>query len=195
MKKIIVLTVSVLFCTLVFANGTDDPSVGSSSVVVLNANGSNLFKVFYKANRFGKVKVSILDQDQQVVFSETLRKINGFMRPYNFDGLQEGVYTILIEDMFGTRSEKVNYTVIRSKTFVRLVKLTGEGNKYALTGRAFKEDEIRVRIYDAANEMVFEKGYKVAGEFGELYNLKNLSGSFTIEVSDRSSVLKTIQYK
>jgi hypothetical protein len=75
------------------------------------------------------------------------------------------------------------------------VKLNGEGNKYALTGRAFKEDEIRVRIYDAAHEMVFEKGYKVAGEFGELYNLKNLSGSFTIEVSDRNSVLKTIQYK
>src|SRR5260221_13282646 len=105
MKKIIVLTVSVLFCTLVFANGTDDPSAGSSSVVVLNANGSNLFKEFYKANRFGKVKISILDQEQKVVFSVTFRKINGIKSPYNFCGLTEGEYTIIVDDMICTRSE------------------------------------------------------------------------------------------
>jgi len=193
MKKFIVLAVSVLFCTLVFANGTDDPSSGSSSVVVLNANGSNLFKVFYKANRFGNVKVSILNQYQDVVFTETLRKLNGFMRPYNFDGLPDGTYTILIEDAFGKRLEKVNYSAYQNKVFVHLAKLAGEGNKYVLTGRTFKDDEIQVRIYDAYHQMVFEESRKVAGEFGQIYNLKNLTGSFTIEVTDQDRVLKSIQ--
>jgi hypothetical protein len=195
MKKIIVLTMSVLFCTLVFANGTDDPSSGSSSVVVLNATGSNLFKVFYKASRYGNVKVSIVDQNQQVVFSETLRKINGFMRPYNFDGLPEGAYTIQIEDVFGRRLEKVNYAAIRNDTFVRLVKLPGAENKVALTGRAFKGDNIQVRVYDAAHQLVFEKNQKVAGEFGEIYNLKDVMGSFTVEVGNQNGVLKTIHYE
>ena len=195
MKKFIALSVSVLFCTLVFANGTDDPSSGSSSVVVVNANGSNLFKVFYKANRFGNVKVSILNQNQDIVFSETLRKINGFMRPYNFDGLPKGTYTIQVEDAFGKRLEKVNYSTYQSKVFVHLAKLAGDENKYALTGRAFKPDEIQVRIYDAYHQLVFEESRKVAGEFGQVYNLKNVTGSFIIEVGNEEGVLKTIQYQ
>ena len=194
MKKIIVLAVSVLFCTLVFANGTEDPSSGKSSVRVLNANGSNLFKVFYKANRFGNVKVSILNQNQQVVFSEILRRIDGFMRPYNFDGLPDGAYTIQIEDAFGKRLEKINYTTNKISTYVHLAKLSG-GNKYALTGRAFKEDQIQVRIYDAAHQIVFEANRKVNGEFGEVYNLKNLTGAYTIEVGGRDGILKTIEYE
>ena len=195
MKKFIVLAVSVLFCTLVFANGTDDPSSGSSSVVVLNANGSNLFKVYYKANRFGNVKVSIINEKQDVVFSETLRKINGFMRPYNFDGLPDGTYTILVEDAFGKRLEKVSYSPYQSKVFVHLSKLAGEGNKYVLTGRAFNEDEISVRIYDTYHNLVFEEFRKVAGEFGQIYNLKHVAGAFTIEVGDQLGLLKTIQYQ
>ena len=195
MKKFIVLAVSVLFCTLVFANGTDDPSSGSSSVTVLNPNGSNLFKVIYKASRFGNVKVSILNEKQDVVFSETIRKINGFLRPYNFDGLPDGTYIIQVEDAFGKRLEKVNYSGYQSKVFVHLAKLAGEGNKYVLTGRALTEDEIQVRIYDGYHNLVFEDLRKVAGEFGQVYNLKNITGSFTIEVGDQVGVLKTIQYQ
>ncbi|SRR5258706_2198924 len=195
MKKFIVLAVSVLFCTLVFANGTDDPSSGSSSVTVLNASGSNLFKVFYKANRISNVRVSIFDQNQRIVFSETLRKINGFMRPYNFDGLPNGLYTIQIKDAFGKRSEKVNYQTVPGKTFVRLMKLPGAGTKYVLTGRAFTTDQIQVRIYDAAQQVVFEQNRSVTGEFGEVYNLKNLTGAFTIEVGNGDGVLKTIKHE
>lgn len=194
MKKIIVCILSVLCCTLVFANGTDDPSKAGSSVVVLNSNGSNMVKVFYKAPRLGNVKISILNDQHELIFSETLRKMDGFMRPYNFDALPEGAYTIQIEDVFGKQVEKLNYHSVKSEKFVRLVKLPGQEVKYALTGRSQKEDDIHVRIYDASNQLVFEENRKVVGEFGEVYNLKNLSGSFTIEVSDSHGVLKSLHY-
>ena len=81
MKKIIVLTLSVLCCTLVFANGTDDPSTMVSSVALLNSKGSNIVKVLYKAPYVGKVRISIINERHEMIFSETLRKVNGFMRP------------------------------------------------------------------------------------------------------------------
>src|SRR5690242_12927838 len=101
MKKILALSASVLMCTLVFGHGTDGPIKGSSSVAVTNVTGSKLYKVYYKSDQVGKVKVSVLSENGSIIFSETLRKVNGFLRPYNFDGLPEGEYTIRVEDEYG----------------------------------------------------------------------------------------------
>jgi len=38
-----------------------------------------------------------------------MKKMDGFMRPYNFDGLPEGQYTIKVEDENGKTVEKINY--------------------------------------------------------------------------------------
>ena len=197
MKKIIVLTLNVLCCTLVFANGTDDPSTMISSVALLNSKGSNIVKVLYKAPRVGKVRISIIDERHEMIFSETLRKVNGFMRPYNFDGLPDGAYTIQIDDEYGKQVEKLNYhfgTIDNSAStgkLIRLAKLPGT-DKYVLTGRTQKEDEIQVRVYDDANKLVFEENRKVSGEFGKIYNLEGLSGPFTIEVADSKGLLQTL---
>ena len=187
----------MLFRSLVFANGTDDPSTMISSVALLNSKGSNIVKVLYKAPRVGKVRISIIDERHEMIFSETLRKVNGFMRPYNFDGLPDGAYTIQIDDEYGKQVEKLNYhfgTMDNSAStgkLIRLAKLPGT-DKYGLTGRTQKEDEIQVRVYDDANKLVFEENRKVSGEFGKIYNLGGLSGPFTIEVADSKGLLQTL---
>ena len=194
MKKIIVLAMSVLFSTLVFANDTVDPAEGSSALAVSNANGSKLVKVFYKAQGLGNVKVSILNDKKEVVFREKVKKTGGFMRPYNFEGLKEGEYTVKIEDAFGNYTEKVTYSGGRIKTLIRFIKLQGEEDRYALTGRSHKEERLTVRFYDAAHQLVFEQRHKVEGEFGEVYNLKQLPGAFSIEVYDSHGLLTSGQY-
>ena len=198
MKKIIVLTLSVLCCTLVFANGTDDPSKMTSSVALLNLKGSNIVKVLYKAPRLGKVKISIINERDERIFRETIRGMDGFIRPYNFDGLPDGAYTIEIEDVFGKQVEKLNYhwgkidNSGNTGKLIRLAKLPGTETKYLLTGLAQNEDDIQVRIYDEDSKLVFEENRRVLGEFGKIYDLKDLSGPFTIEVSDKAGVLKSI---
>jgi hypothetical protein len=193
MKKIIVLAGSVLFSTLVFANGTDKPSTSESSVAVLNSSGSNLFKVFYKAPHSNKVKVSILNEKNEVLFSETLRKMDGFVRPYNFDGLPEGDYVIQIEDEFGKQTEKVKYNAGKIEKIVNVTK-SAEAGKYLLTGISKSKDTIHVLIYDSANQLLFEENLQVNGEFGQMYNLKYVAKPFTMIVSDSKGVLKSVQY-
>jgi len=108
MKKISALLGGVLLCTFVFARGIDKPIKGSS-VAVTNVSGSTLYKVYYKSERRGKVKVSIINEKGNTIFYETINKVDGFLRPYNFEELPEGQYSIKVEDENGKSVEKVDY--------------------------------------------------------------------------------------
>jgi hypothetical protein len=189
MKKIIALSVGVLFCTLVFANGTDEPT--TSSVAVMDFR-TNLFKVFYKSATYGNVKVSIFNENQTMVFSESVRKTHGFVRPYNFENLPEGQYTILVEDGTGKHSENIVWER-KSLKKVNIVKIPSTDSKYLLTGFSKNADNIRVSIYDNEGKIIFEEDRDVNGKFNQIYNLKNLKGSFSIEVSDAHGILKNFK--
>lgn len=192
MKKISVALVGVLFSTLVFAYGTDEPGLTKSSVAVTRASGSSLFKVFYSSYMKGDVKISILDKAGRSVFSEKIKQTDGFIRPYNFNGLKNGEYVITLQTNEGTKSELVNYNGDKIEKFVNIVKLTEDG-KYLLSARTESSDKISVSIYNHNNELVFEQDKSFEGEFAEVFNLKKLK-AFTIEVKDSEGVLKTYKY-
>jgi len=187
MKKISLLFVGVLFCTLVFATGTDEPA-SISSVAVTNSTGSSLFKLYYTSNIADNVKVSIVRKSGAVVFAETLRKTAGFVRPYNFNGLEEGEYIIRIEDSNGIRKEKVYYSAGKVEKLVSIVKLAEEG-KYLFTVNSKVADHVNVNIYNDRDELIHSHKSFVNKEFAEVFNLKNIN-SFTIEVSDGNGFLK-----
>jgi hypothetical protein len=190
MKKISLLFVGVLFCTLVFANGTDEPT-SSSSVAVTNVTGSSLFKLYYTANTVGDVKISILDQQGNMLFTEKLKKTKGFVRPYNFGHLEEGTYAIQIDNEEGRRVEKVYYSAGKFNKVISIVKLTEKG-KYLFAIKTEAADNVEVNIYDAHNKLIHSQKKLVDREFAEIFNLKNIN-EFTIEVSDDSGLLKSIK--
>jgi uncharacterized cupredoxin-like copper-binding protein len=189
MKKIMVLVVSVLFSTLVFANGTTDKAA-SSTVAVMNY-GSNSFKVFYKAQKSGNVTVSIRNEKGEIVYSEKLLKIDGFIRPYNFENLPAGQYSIQIENQEGKQVEKVNFGAGKVEKIVTIAKVPSDEGRYLLSGFSKGADNISVHIYDAEGKTIYTEDRKVDGRFQQIYNLKNIKGSFSIEVSDDNGVLKS----
>ncbi len=71
-------------------------------------NGST-FKLFYKGAQQSDVKVLILNDENQIVYSEKIKNTDGFARPYNFSNLPEGHYSIQIKDNAGIRTETVNH--------------------------------------------------------------------------------------
>lgn len=192
MKKISLLFVGVLFCTLVFANGTDEPNTSTSSVAVTNLSGSSLFKLYYTAYTVGEVKVSIMSNSGKLVFSERMKKTNGFIRPYNFGGLEAGDYTIQIENAHGKHVEKVHYNAGRIEKMINIVKLPEQG-KYLLSVASIGADRVNVNIYDVNNELIHTQSNFVNKQFAEVINLKGIS-AFTIEVTDSNGLLKTLKY-
>jgi hypothetical protein len=107
MKKFNLLLAGVLFCTVVFAHGTIEPTA-STSVAVTHVDGSSLYKVYYAAYMQGNVKVSIMDQSGKIVFNERVRKTDGFIRPYNFKNMQAGTYTIEVDNGENKYTKEIN---------------------------------------------------------------------------------------
>ena len=192
MKKISLLFVGVLLCTLVFANGTDDPNASSSSVAVTNARGSSLFKLYYTANVADNVKVSIISSTGKTIFTETIKKIKGFVRPYNFEGMNIGEYAIQIENAAGKKIENIYYDAGKIDKLVNMVKLQDQG-KYLLTVKSSTADNVNVNIYDADNKLILTQRKHIDKDFAEVFNLKSIN-SFTIEVTDKSGLVKTMKY-
>ncbi len=193
MKKIGSMLVALLCSSLVFANGTVESTSGTSSVAVTNLSGSSVFKLYYKSASASNVKVSILNSSRSIVFSELIKKSEGFSRPYNFEGLSEGDYTIEIEDVSGKMVEKVRYEMGKVEKLVKVTKVSGVENKFLLTVASRKSDFVAVKIFDRAGKILLNESYRVNGEFAQLYNLKEIS-DFTIEVEDSSGILKSISY-
>lgn len=191
MKKFSLLLASVLLCTLVFARGIDGPVKGSS-VAVTNNIGSTLYKVYYKSERPGTVKVSIMDDNGYTLFNETMNKVDGFVRPYNFEGLPEGQYTVKVEDDKGKTVEKVNYRLGRVEKLIHVQKLEGE-NKYVLSIASPKPEDVFIYIFDEKDNLIHNEIQSIKGEFAQVYNLKGIQ-SFTIEVTDKWGVVKKVSY-
>jgi hypothetical protein len=164
----------------------NDPSPTGMAVV---RTGST-FRVFYKAPGQTNVTVSIYDESNNKVFSESFKESEGFIRPYNFENLKEGKYTIELKDAAGFQIEKIAYEKIIEEKIARMVKLPGE-EKYAILVPDNGSKALFVDIYNQHGTSVYSKTHEVKGDFSRLFDLDGLD-SFTIVVSDSKGLTKRL---
>ncbi|NOT74019.1 MAG: hypothetical protein HOP08_03755 [Cyclobacteriaceae bacterium] len=162
-------------------------------IAVIGQKTNGTFKVIYEGETVGKVKMTIFNQEAEVVFAETTKNVNGFIRSVNFAGMEQGTYTIEIADQKGTEAQTVVYS---KATKVKNVQVSKMANcpKYLLTVANSGQEEISVRIYDGANNLVHTDYRTIDGNFGMVYNLKNITGVPTFEIADNTGNIRTIRY-
>jgi hypothetical protein len=187
MKKFFLVVMTMAIGSVALATG-NDPSPTGMAVV---RTGST-FRVFYKAPGQTNVTVSIYDESNNKVFSESFKESEGFIRPYNFEKLKEGKYTIELKDAAGFQIEKIAYEKKIEEKIARMVKLPGE-EKYAILVPTNGSKSLSVDIYNRYGSSVYSKAYEVNGDFSRLFDLTVLD-SFTVVVSD-SKGLTTTLYK
>lgn len=170
----------------------DEP--GSKGFAVLSVKGSQVFKVVYKAETVGKVKLNLVSPEGKLIYSESLSS-DGFILPLNFAGLEYGQYTIELIDATGKRSEKVIYEAQFETKYFHVRKLIDSKDKFLLAISGAKENEtINVRIYDAYDNLIHTEQKEVNGSFAQVYNLKNSRGAVTFEVSDNFGKTKVVSF-
>lgn len=178
--KNVVVAALVAMCVTVSAFANEPVN---SKLVVLNLK-PGVFKVIYEGTKPGRVSMTISDKTGNRLFSETIKSINGFIRPVNFDGMAAGTYTIEITDENGTLVQAVNY---RNERVVRNVYIskTAEAGKYLFAVSSKSTEVINVRIFDGGNNLVHDEKVTVNGNYGMVYNLKNITGTPSFEITDK----------
>ncbi len=179
----LVLSVST---TIAFANTNE------SSVTVVAGENTNIFKVVYKSAAATRVQVSIRNSKDEVVFSESFSKMNRFTRPYNFQNLPEGEYTIEVKDHTGKKVEKVNYSLGVVNSLVKVIKL-GDQPKFMLSVANKGMNIINVSVYNKDGEQLMYNAHIVDGDFAIVYNLLK-AGSYTFVVTDKTGKSNTIEF-
>ena len=186
--KNVVLSVLVTMFVSVLAMANEP---GNPKVAVVSQK-SGVFKVIYEGGKPGKVSMKIFNAKGKEVFAEVLRGTNGFMLPVNFEGMEPGEYIIEIADESGKQIQKVNYRNETSVKSIHVSKIAEEG-KYLLAIANNGSEQINVRIYDGANNLVHDENMTITGNFGLVYNLKQVSGTPTFEVTDKTGNTQVIK--
>lgn len=186
------LMVSALLVALITGTAVAADPVGPK-VVVVNQKESGMFKVIYEGVKAGRVNLKISDEKGVVVYNESVAGVNGFIRPVNFKGMAAGEYTIEVSDASGKQVSKVNYEIEQTAGSVHVAKIAGE-NKYLLAVTQGANEEINVKIFDGSSHLVHSENLIVNGSFGQVYNLKEVAGVPTFEVTDKTGNTRVIKY-
>ncbi len=177
--------VIVLASTAAFA----DPVV--PRVAVFNLNGS-VFKVIYQGEAAGSVTMTIINKSDEVVFSETKQNIGGFVRNVNFSGMTPGEYTIEVANKAGKAAQKVVYGKEPSVKAIRVTRL-GNEPKYLLAVANKGNEQLNVRIFDGADNLVHTEVRNIDGDFGVVFNLAGVAGTPSFEVTDGTGAVRRIK--
>jgi len=172
--------------TISFAKPND------SSVTVIAGEKTNTFKVVCKSAAATCVQVSIRNDKNEVVFSESFNKMRRFTRPNHFRNLPEGEYTIEVKDKRGKKIEKVNYSLGVVNSLVKVKKL-GEQPKYLLTVANRGMNIINVSIYNDLGDQLIYNAHIVEGDFDIVYDLEK-SASYTFVITDKDGKGSTIEF-
>jgi hypothetical protein len=157
-----------------------------ATFAVVAASKASVYNIYYTSVETGKVKISILNNENQLVFSEVLSNVASFMRPYNFSQLSEGQYTIVVEDKNGKQVEQVNYSMNKVVSFISVKEVANAENKYILNVTNNGTEEVLVKIY-SGSALLHSQNVSVTGNFGLVYNLTKIKSPEAISFSVTTS--------
>lgn len=161
---------------------------------VVASETSGVYNVMYKSVSASKVKVSIYSASNVELFTETLMGQNSFVRPYNFNSMAEGEYTIIVEDAHGKTVEKINHTIEKTESLIRVIRLAEEPNKYMLSVVNKGTDNVTIAILNNAGEEIHSERQTVNGDFAVVYNITAAGVKPTFTVTSSNGNVKTISY-
>lgn len=174
------LAALLVITSTAFATVPDEPASGISVL-----RKGELIKLLYKGEKYSDVKVFILNQDNQVIFTEKIKGTSGFIRPYNFSNLPEGNYSIELVDNAGRRDiEHVNYRLEPKKRVMHVVRVGGTTDKFVLSVPNAGQSRLSISIYDDRGRVMHTENEQISGDFAKVYNIRDHSGKVTFEVVD-----------
>jgi len=183
--------VAFLLMGAVAAFGNDDPTSGFA---VLSAKGKDVFRVIYETETANDVKVKLFNANDDIIYSASIKETKGFILPLNLSKLNFGEYRLELTDANGKHIEKIAYQNAKAVDNIRVSRLTTAEDKFMVSVMSAKSETVTVKIFDSYYNLLHTEVKSVSGDFAQVYNVKNLTGACTFEVSDDAGRVKTVQF-
>ena len=165
-------------------------NINPSSIAVVQS-AENIYNVYYKSSEVEKVKISILNNNNELVFTERIDK-GSFKRPYNFSNLAYGQYQVIIESVSGVSSKIINHGSADARSVIKVSAVSKEEGKFAVRISNRGSQPATIRIYDNIKGLIFDKQVDVNGSFGQVFNVSKARSSedsiIMFEVSSNGKV-------
>ena len=165
---------------------------GAEAGVAVVNQGTTL-KLYYKGSAETNVKVSIINESGDIVYSEVLKNVDGFVRPYNLASIPAGEYAIEVSDQYTVYKEKVTIGRQAKAELAKLYRVSGEEGKYLLTIPSREAKDISVRIL-ADDKVIYDEVQAITADFARIYNLKKIKGTVTFEINDQKGNRTVVSY-
>ncbi len=192
MKKFTILFVSVLVSSLTFARTGDEGTKSASGFAVVKKADSS-YKLIYKSSETSNVTITILNDNNEVMFKETIKNSDGFLRPYNLESLPAGQYTFKIENGLVSQTETIDLRVHPDSDALKMASVVKiEEGRYMLALAGKGAEQIGIKISNEKGETLYNESEMTKGAFARVYNLVNLSGRISFEITDGNGKVRTI---
>jgi hypothetical protein len=167
-------------------------SFATAASFTVKESKNSVFKVQYVSEQKGTVEVTILNKQNEIVFSEAISSTGSFIRPYNFSNLTEGEYTIVLKDENGEQRQTINYSASKTNPFAHVIAVPNQEDKFWLNIVTNGEERMNVRIYSLTGELLYEHAEVVTGSYSKIFNVSKLNQlSVVFEVSNGNGTVYT----
>jgi len=183
----------VVIAALILMIGVAQAKAGGHgpSLTISHQDGSSVFLVNYLGSQTGETKMTIKDNLGRVLIKKSLNGVKGFLLPVNLGGVDEGVYTLEVDNGKDKQIKTLNYSIQTPATYTHVAHLGDK--RYLLSVAHAGTENVSIRILDNTGTQVFEQEQLIEGGFAKVYDLKNLAGAPSFEVTDLSGRSITIQ--
>ncbi len=190
MKKIYVMLAMLAITSISFAREATMKSPKALAGIAVIKSSATAYKLIYKSELQTDVKVEIYNSRNEIVFAETIKLSDGFVRPYNFSSLSDGKYMIRVDNGSNWLTETVEFKTGEAEKLAHLTTLTD--GRYLLSVPDTGAHELKIRIFEESGKLIYHKMTRTAGDFAQLYKLNSVSGPLLFEVTDEAGLVKSI---
>jgi len=185
--QLIAVLLTVL-SSVAFANDGEKNTKKTTSYVEVKKKDAHTFSLVYKSANAEKVNIRLMDENNRVVFSETIKKYDAFARPYNLSNLPEGEYTLEVIDANGKTTKRIqNFSSsftshVKVPTYVKFDSVAL--NKYKLMIVSQTAKSARIKVYGKNGYEIYDANQKLNGNFAMLYDLSQVKAAIVqVEVN------------
>jgi len=190
MKKIYVMLAMMAVTSVSFAKEAATKSPKALAGIAVLRSSATSYKLIYKSELQSDVKVEIYDSRNVIVFTETIKNSDGFARPYNFASLDDGKYTIRVDNGSNWLTETVQYAAGKVEKLAHLTTLND--GRYLLSVPGSSVQRLDVRIFEASGKLIYHSKQNVSGDFAQVYKLNDVQGALQFEITDEAGLVKSI---